>query len=105
MAFFAALVADDSSSLVELAQARTSDGGEGRGLGAGEDFAETLVALLDSASGEREKDVLGLVGAGAGDTELKRAGLGRTEKSLVRGSRISEANGELNLFLIAHHAP
>lgn len=77
------------------------DANEGTtGLG----FVGTLVGLLDGGVGEREKDILGLVGSGAGDAELKRAGIGRTEKPLVcYTSRICEANGELSLFLAANH--
>ena len=80
--FFAALVAGDSNSLVELAQAQRSaeDASEATG---GEDFVGTLVGLLGSGVGEREKDGLGLVGAGVSDAELKKSGVGRTEKPLV----------------------
>ena len=72
LVFFAALVAGDSNSLIELAQ---SAGDE-----ATEDFVGTLVGLLGSGVGEREKDGLGLVGAAI---EPKKSGVGRTEKLLV----------------------
>jgi hypothetical protein len=75
LVFFAALVAGDSNSLIELAQ---SAGDE-----ATEDFVGTLVGLLGSGVGEREKDGLGLVGAAISDAELKKSGVGRTEKPLV----------------------
>jgi len=78
--FFAALVAGDSNSLVELAQAQRRSAGDASEATGGEDFVGTLVELLGR---EREKDALGLVGAGASDAELKKSGVGRTEKPLV----------------------
>jgi hypothetical protein len=106
LAFFSALVAGDFNSLVELAQAHISDEDVDANEGAtGQGFVGTLVGLLDSGVGEREKDILGLVGSGAGDAELKRVGIGRTEKPLVccYTSGICEAIGELNLFSTAKH--
>jgi hypothetical protein len=92
--FFAAIVAGDSNSLVELAQAQRSGGDASEGTDGGEDFVGTLVGLLGNGIGEREKDVLGLVGAGVSDAELKRAGVGRTEKPLV--SRTSLLVSDVN---------
>lgn len=79
LAFFAALIAEDSASLVELAQAENT---QGEDIDGG-DFVGTLVELLGSSFGSRAKDVLGLVGAGVSDVELKKAGVARTEKVLV----------------------
>jgi hypothetical protein len=81
LVFFAALVVGDSNSLVELAQTQRSAKDVSEAMG--EDFVGTLVGLFGSGVGEREKDGLGLVGAGASDAELKKSGVGRTEKPLV----------------------
>lgn len=88
LAFFTALLASDPGSLAELAQ-RSDDDEESN------DFVGTLVGLLgDSGSGsgagigERSKDVLGLVAAGVGDAETRKAGVGRTEKMLVSYSSL-----------------
>ena len=90
LAFFTALIASDSTSLVELAHAKNSDKDDTAGDDKNRrDFVGTLVEFLDSGIGKREKDALELVGAGVGDTELKRAGIGRTEKALVSTSCIS----------------
>ena len=75
---------------MELAHAKNSDKDDTAGDDKNRrDFVGTLVEFLDSGIGKREKDALELVGAGVGDTELKRAGIGRTEKALVSTSCIS----------------
>jgi hypothetical protein len=67
LAFFVALVAKDSVSPSELALK--------------EDFIPTLTSMLMSfGPGD---DVLAVVCAGAGEAELKKMGVGRTEKPLV----------------------
>ena len=101
--FFAALIAEDSTSLVELAQApgSRSDVGAASDSTREQDFVGTLMELLDSGIGVREKDVLVLVGAGVGDVELKRVGVGRTEKasvSLASVSHLSQKSKSLFFF-------
>jgi hypothetical protein len=84
LAFFAALVGNDSTSLIELVQAQRPEADEPVSEdNFTESFVETLVGLLGSGIAEREKDLLGMMAAGAGDAELKKAGMGRTEKPLV----------------------
>lgn len=81
LAFFAALAARDPASLSELAQRPASAPSDDDPI-AHTDFVETLVALLNTVA-DREKDGLALVTANASDAELKRAGIGRTERVLV----------------------
>jgi hypothetical protein len=65
---FAALVTRDLRDLVDLAN-RT-------------DLVPVLFKILSSL--ERKSDPLSLINSGLSDVELRKAGLARTEKSLVR---------------------
>ncbi|KII91108.1 hypothetical protein PLICRDRAFT_122892 [Plicaturopsis crispa FD-325 SS-3] len=67
LVFFTALVARDSGSLADLAQKS--------------DFGPTLFRLLESC--DRQKDILGMVTAGASDAQLKQAGILRTERPVL----------------------
>lgn len=76
LVFFAAISSTDPATLSELTHKLDSHGRS--------EFLETLTDLLGSALTEREKDGLALVSAGLGDVELKKAGIARAEKGLVR---------------------
>lgn len=83
LAFFTALVARDPASLSELAQRPTSASSDAHpDTIVHADFVQTLITLLSTIA-DREKDGLALVTSIASDAELKRAGIGRTEKALV----------------------
>lgn len=81
LAFFTALLARDPTSLSELAQRQQPSDSDSEPPHA--DFVQTLITLLNTVA-DRDKDPLAIVTSNAmGDAELKRAGIGRTEKTLV----------------------
>ena len=72
LAFLAALIARDPVELLELA--------------AKPDFAEKLHHMLSNT--ERMNDSLWLISCGLADPTLKKAGIGRMEKTTVSHSNI-----------------